>query len=52
MARALMPVKTTSAHWLGRPEFADAVERFLAREDQGISTYLEHLEQRSPFRHG
>jgi uncharacterized protein len=52
MARALMPVKTTSAHWLAQPEFADAVERFLAREDQGISTYLEHLEQRSPFRHG
>jgi predicted N-acyltransferase len=52
MARALMPVKTTSAHWLAQPAFADAVERFLAREDQGIANYLEHLEQRSPFRHG
>jgi uncharacterized protein len=52
MARALMPVKTTSAHWLAQPEFADAVERFLAREGKGISNYLEHLEQRSPFRHG
>ena len=50
MARALMPVKTTSAHWLAQPAFADAVERFLAREGQGISNYLEHLEQRSPFR--
>ncbi len=29
MARALMPVKTTSAHWLAHPAFADAVERFL-----------------------
>jgi uncharacterized protein len=52
MARALMPVKTTSAHWLAQPAFADAVERFLAREGQGIDNYLEHLEQRSPFRRG
>ncbi|HEY9512596.1 MAG TPA: GNAT family N-acetyltransferase [Rhodanobacter sp.] len=52
MARALMPVKTTSAHWLAQPAFADAVERFLAREDQGIANYLEHLEARSPFRQG
>ncbi len=50
MARALMPVKTTSAHWLAHPAFADAVERFLEREDQGIGNYLEHLERRSPFR--
>jgi predicted N-acyltransferase len=50
MARALMPVKTTSAHWLAHPAFADAVEKFLAREGSGIDNYLEHLEQRSPFR--
>lgn len=50
MARALMPVKTSSAHWLAQPAFADAVERFLEREGQGIENYLEHLEERSPFR--
>ncbi len=50
MARALMPVKTTSAHWLAHPAFADAVERFLEREGQGIENYLEHLGERSPFR--
>ena len=50
MARALMPVKTTSAHWLAHPAFADAVEKFLAREGRGIENYLEHLEERSPFR--
>jgi uncharacterized protein len=50
MARALMPVKTTSAHWLAHPAFADAVERFLEREGQAIGSYLEHLERRSPFR--
>ncbi len=50
MARALMPVKTASAHWLAHPAFADAVERFLQREGQGVENYLEHLGQRSPFR--
>jgi predicted N-acyltransferase len=50
MARALMPVKTTSAHWLAHPAFADAVERFLEREGAGISNYLEHLDERNPFR--
>ena len=50
MARALLPVKTTSAHWLAHPSFADAVERFLEREGAGIDHYLEDLERRSPFK--
>ncbi|MBS0344311.1 MAG: N-acetyltransferase [Proteobacteria bacterium] len=51
MARALMPVRTASAHWLAHPSFADAVERFLQREGAGIENYLDHLGERSPFRH-
>jgi uncharacterized protein len=50
MARALLPVKTTSAHWLAHPSFADAVERFLEREGDGIAHYMDDLEKRSPFR--
>jgi predicted N-acyltransferase len=50
MARALLPVKTTSAHWLAHPAFAQAVAQFLDREDQGIGQYLDDLGQRSPFR--
>jgi len=50
MARALMPVRTTSAHWLAHPAFADAVQRFLEREGEGIDHYVDHLAQRSPFR--
>ncbi len=50
MARALLPVKTTSAHWLAHPSFADAIERFLEREGSGISNYMDELEKRSPFR--
>jgi hypothetical protein len=50
MARALLPVKTTSAHWLAHPAFADAVARFLEREGEGIGNYLDDLHERSPFR--
>ncbi|MEY4755260.1 MAG: hypothetical protein RJA34_158 [Pseudomonadota bacterium] len=52
MARALMPVKTTSAHWLAIPAFSEAVERFLDQEKAGISDYLEELDQRSPIKAG
>ena len=50
MARALLPVKTSSAHWLAHPAFADAVARFLEREGQGVHEYIDHLQQRSPFK--
>lgn len=52
MARALLPVQTSSAHWLAQPAFATAVERFLERESHGIGTYLQDLGRRSPFRTG
>ena len=50
MARALLPVQATSAHWLAHPAFAEAVDRFLEREGAGVAEYLEHLQARSPFR--
>ncbi len=50
MARGLLPVVTRSAHWLAHPQFADAVNRFLERETNGIGEYVEHLAQRNPFR--
>ena len=50
MARALLPVKTSSAHWLAHPSFADAVERFLEREGEGIERYMDELEKRSPIK--
>ena len=52
MARALLPTPTHSAHWLAHPAFADAVERFLEREGQGVQSYLEHLQARTPFKRG
>jgi len=50
MARALLPIKTTSAHWLAHPSFAGAVERFLEREGEGIDRYMHELEKRSPIK--
>lgn len=52
MARALLPTRTSSAHWLAHPGFADAVERFLAREEQGVEQYLDELAERNPLRAG
>jgi len=52
MARALLPVQASSAHWIAHPAFAEAVERFLEREGQGVEGYLEELQGRSPFRQG
>ena len=50
LARGFLPVATQSAHWLARPEFADAVERFLARETDGIAAYIDELNEHAPYR--
>lgn len=50
MARGLLPVPATSAHWLAHPAFADAVQRHLAREGEGVAQYLDHLAAHSPLR--
>ena len=52
LARALLPVRADSAHWLAHPDFAQAVEHFLAREGQGMADYLDELEQHTPLRRG
>ena len=51
LARGLLPVETCSAHWLARPEFATAVEQFLARETRGVEHYVDELNERAPFKH-
>jgi len=50
LARGFLPTPTVSAHWLREPAFADAVERFLAREASGMEQYLDELNDRAPFR--
>jgi len=50
LARALLPAKTTSAHWLAHPGFASAVNDFLTAEGQGMTQYMDELKQHSPFK--
>ena len=50
MARALLPVSTSSAHWLADARFERAVADFLEREGQGVDNYLAHLDERNPFK--
>ena len=50
MARGLLPVETRSAHWLAHPQFAKAIDDFLAREGAGIAVYLDELNERRPFK--
>jgi uncharacterized protein len=51
MARGLLPVRTSSAHWLADDRFASAVADFLAREGAGVEAYVDELNERNPFKH-
>ncbi|WP_180127230.1 GNAT family N-acetyltransferase [Rhodoferax sp. BLA1] len=50
LARALLPVTTTSAHWLAHPQFFAAVDNFLTQEREGIGEYVDELVRHSPFK--
>ena len=50
MARGLLPVQTTSAHWLAHQQFAEAVANFLAQEGAGVAQYVDELNDRLPFK--
>lgn len=50
MARGFLPQTTWSAHWLAHPGFAEAVERFLQQEKEGIASYMDELHEHNPFK--
>lgn len=50
MARGFMPSTVCSYHYLTDQRFADAVGRFLEREQMGIGQYLDELAEHSPLR--
>jgi predicted N-acyltransferase len=52
LARGFSPEETWSAHWLRHRQFADAIEKFLARESHGVARYVDELAEHSPFRRG
>lgn len=49
LARGLLPVTTTSAHWIADANFARAVGDFLGREQQSVAQYVDELNESSPF---
>jgi predicted N-acyltransferase len=50
LARGLLPVQTTSAHWIARRDFASAIEDFLSRETHGVAHHIDELNERKPFK--
>jgi predicted N-acyltransferase len=49
-ARGFLPEATRSFHWLRHPAFNKAVDEYLAREGEHISSYIDELNDRSPFK--
>jgi predicted N-acyltransferase len=47
----LLPVQTTSFHWIAPREFATATGDFLERETRGLAYRLDELNERAPFKH-
>ncbi len=50
LARGLLPVETSSAHWISKREFAEAIQSFLARETAGMAHHIDELNERRPFK--
>ena len=50
LARGLLPVETTSTHWIARRDFASAIEAFLAKETRGVAHHIDELNERKPFK--
>ncbi|QEA11935.1 GNAT family N-acetyltransferase [Comamonas flocculans] len=51
LARALLPSRASSAHWIADPAFARAIDDFVAREGAAVAGYQDELQAHSPFRH-
>ncbi len=50
IARGFSPVTTWSAHWLARPEFANAIGRYLDAEGRHIDRYIESVDAHTPYK--
>lgn len=50
LARGYSPVTTHSAHWIAHPGLRDAIADYLERERDAVSSDLDYLKDRTPFR--
>ncbi len=52
LARGFVPTETWSAHWLAHPQFAAAVDDYLAQERGYIDRYIGVAAEHVPYRRG
>jgi uncharacterized protein len=52
LARGYMPAETHSLHWIGHPDFREAVAQFLSKERRAVDHEIEVLTSYGPFRRG
>jgi predicted N-acyltransferase len=52
VSRGFIPTCTWSAHWLARPEFFSAVEKYLQAEGRHVDDYIDAVHKHSPYRQG
>lgn len=50
ISRGFTPTATWSYHWLGEPDFRNAIEEFLARESTHVDAYMAYLDEHIPYR--
>lgn len=50
LARGFKPRPTCSFHKIAHPDFAEAIQEFVTREAQGITSYTNELAERAPFK--
>ena len=50
ISRGLLPTVTSSAHWVGHPQFREAIATFLDEEREGIMRYIEYMSGHTPYR--
>lgn len=50
LSRGLLAEKTTSAHFIFHPQFAEAIDNYVGEEREAISQYQQELLNHSPFK--
>ena len=50
ISRGFSPVAIWSAHWLARPEFAAAVDRYLDEEGRHVDGYIDAVASHMPYK--
>ena len=50
LSRGFLPSETWSAHWIAHPQFRDAINAFVTREQSAVHAYMEELNTHSPYK--